>query len=172
MNKKGILIIALMIGIIFSLQAVAASDVEINNATLATHDSDIVVFSNDVSAYSLPNSNNLLAAGDAGTFSELQTDLPSSGSIDLERNYTFDSSTDSGLVQGIPINNDVIINGGGKVVIDAKNQARVFDIQNGATVKLIGITFINGNALAGNGGSINSAGTLHIENCKFINNTA
>ena len=163
MSRKEILIIFLMMCCLFSLQAVAATSD--GNST----DSAVLTVDSDVSAYSLPNLDNQLRAGsgNAGTFSDLQSDIYNGK---LERNYTYNSS-DTGLSNGITISSDLTIDGEGKVTIDAKNQARVFNIASGATVTLKGITFINGNAL-GNGGSISSSGVLTLIDCKFINNTA
>ena len=163
MSRKEILIIFLMMCCLFSLQAVAATGD--GNST----DSAVLTVDSDVSAYSLPNLDNQLRAGsgNAGTFSDLQNDIYNGK---LERNYTYNSS-DTGLSNGITISSDLTIDGEGKVTIDAKNQARVFNIASGATVTLKGITFINGNAL-GNGGSISSSGVLTLIDCKFINNTA
>ena len=163
MSRKEILIILLIICCLFSLHAVAATGD--GNST----DHVVLTTDSNVSAYSLPNSDNQLQAGseEAGTFSDLQNDI-SNGK--LERNYSY-SSADSSLAEGITITSDLTIDGEGKVVIDAKNQARVFNIASGATVTLKGITFINGNT-SGNGGSISSSGVLNLIDCKFINNTA
>ena len=166
MNKKEILIICLIICCVFSLPAVvAASD-------LNTTD-DVGIENSDVSTYSLPNSDNQMLSGsdNVGTFSDLQNNVSGGGSITLERNYTYDSSKDSGLANGINISGTVTIDGQGKVIIDAGKEARVFNIAEGAAVTLKGITFINGHA-SENGGSINSHGVLTIIDCKFINNTA
>ena len=172
MSRKEILIICLIMCFILSLQTAVAADVDNNNTTvLATQDLSVV--SNNVSAYSLPNSNSILqtGSGDAGTFSELQSDISSGGLITLERNYTFDSSSDSALTAGIVITKNTEIVGNG-IVIDANNQARVFRVAKDATVTLRGITFINANPAQGPGGSIFGTGVVHIDNCKFINNTA
>ncbi|SDA60724.1 Ig-like domain repeat protein, partial [Methanobrevibacter millerae] len=165
-RKEIILIICIILCILFSFQAVSASD-DLNTP-------DMVSISNNVSAYSLPNLDDQLQAGsDAGTFSELQNDLNGHDSVNLTKNYTFNSSSDPDeLKNGIHITQSIIIDGKGKVIIDAKNMARVFDIADGATVTLKGITFINGNASNGNGGSIYSEGIITITDCIFINNTA
>ena len=83
MLRKEILIICLIICCLFSLQAVAAaSDGNSTDHVVLTTDSN-------VSAYSLPNTDNqLLAGSDAGTFSDLQNDLSLGGDIVLTRNYT------------------------------------------------------------------------------------
>ena len=166
MSRKEILIICLIMCFILSLQAVAAADVD-NNDTGLLKTQEVT----SVSAYSLPNSQDTLlsGSGNAGTFLDLQGNL-TGDDVTLESNYTWDSNTDGALTGGIVINHNMTITGNG-IVIDANHKARVFNIAKGATVTLRGITFINGNA-TGAGGSIFGAGTVHIDNCKFINNTA
>ena len=166
MNRKEIFIICLVICCIFSLHAVAA--VSDQNTT-----DDIGIASDNVSSYSLPNADSQLPTGSENveTFKDLQEAVRNGGEVELSNNYTFDASADSGLENGIFIDNDITIDGKGKVIIDASHQARVFDIAKGKSVTLKGITFINGNA-SGNGGSISSHGVLTIIDCKFINNTA
>ncbi|WP_296888045.1 Ig-like domain repeat protein [uncultured Methanobrevibacter sp.] len=168
MKVKEILIICIIIiCCIFSLHAVSAAD---DGSTT----DDMVLTSTDVSAYSLPNLDNQLqsGSGDAGSFSDLQNDTKNGGSITLDRNYTYNSSSDSGLAGGISITKDTVIDGQGIVTIDANNMARVFTIAKGTTVTLKGITFINANPASGHGGSIFAPGVVHIDNCIFINNTA
>ena len=157
----------MIICLICSITAVSAADDSIDgiNKNLTTSDSDVVKTSNDLSAYSSSDGDDLLGDGE-GTFTQLQTDI----SGKLTRNYTFGSGDES-LVNGITISQDMTIEGEGNIVINANNQARIFNIVNGATVTLRGITFINANA-NGNGGAILSNGIVHIDNCKFINNTA
>ena len=166
MSIKKILIICLIICCLFSLQAVVAeSD---GNST-----DDVLTIDSNVSTYSLPDTDNQLQDGsDVGTFSDLQNDLSLGGDIVLTKNYTFNGTIDSGLVNGISVPNTVnSITGSGKIVIDGSQQARIFNIHSNHSITLTGITFINANA-DGNGGSINSDGTLIISNCNFTNNTA
>ena len=115
MKIKEILIICIIIiCCIFSFQAVSAAD---DGSTT----DDMVLTSTDVSAYSLPNLDNQLqsGSGDAGSFSDLQNDTKNGGSITLDRNYTYNSSSDSGLAGGISITKDTVIDGQGIVTIDA-----------------------------------------------------
>ena len=175
MNKKEILIILLIICCVFSLQAVsAASDANSTDHVVLTTDSN-------VSAYSLPDSDNqLVGSENAETFTNLETKLSEGGVITLEKNYTYDSSSDLRLANGIIIPETVTkIDGQGKVIIDGNHLARVFNVLEGHTVTLTGITFINANATkmttgvaAGHGGSIFAKGVVHIDNCRFIDNTA
>ena len=166
MSKKGIIIICLIMCVILSLQAVSAAEVDQDN-------NDVLKIQNvtDVPTYSLPNSQEMLKAGNGqpGTFSDLQANI-TGATVTLENNFTWDSSTDSGITTGITISQDTYITGYG-VIIDAQQKTRVFDIINGAHVTLEGITFINGKA-TGNGGSVLSNGQLTIYNCTFIDNSA
>ena len=166
MTRKEILFICLIICCLFSLQAVAAaSDGNSTDHVVLTTDSN-------VSAYSLPNTDNQLRDGsDAGTFSDLQNNISGKQSVTLVNNFTYDSSEDSGLANGITISSPITIDGQGNVIIDASKQARVFNIAEGVSVTLKGITFINGN-VNGDGGSISSLGVLTLIDCSFINNTA
>jgi len=168
MNKKEILMICFIICFIFSLQAVVAADADLNKTS-----QDSVLSSTNVSAYALPSSDNYLTENaNAVSFSELSNDLNSGDTtIVLTKNYTYRSS-DYSLVNGINLPTTITkIDGQGKVIIDASNQARIFNIDVGHAITLTGITFVNANAI-GNGGSINALGAITIENCNFINNTA
>ncbi len=166
--------ICFIVCFIFSLQAVVAADVGQNSTDTvkATHDIEVVESSN-VSAYSLPDSNQILRAGNenAGTFTDLQNDLNTVGTtVTLEKNYTYSDSDN--LADGITLPTSITkIDGQGKVILDANHLARIFNIDSGHAVTLTGITFVNANA-NGNGGSINASGAITIENCNFINNTA
>ena len=160
MKSKKILIICLIICFIFSIHAVSSADIDLND-TLTTSDADVLTENNDFSIQATPESDDVLGAGE-GSFSDLQSDIPTTGTIELTKNYTFDETVDSGITDGILITDSVIIDGKGIVTIDAKNKARIFNIVDGATVTLRGITFINGNGGASNGGAIYSSGTIHV----------
>ena len=166
MTRKEILIILLIICAIFSLQAVAA-------ASDSGSTDDVVSSSGNVSAYSLPTDTDDQLQGGSGavSFTQLQTDLnEGTGEITLVKNYTY-SDSDS-LPDGITIPTGITKITGNGIIIDANHKARVFNITSGHAITITGITFINGYVAEGNGGSINSAGKLTLENCKFINNTA
>ena len=167
--------ICLIICFIFSLQAVSASDVELNTTddnVLAAQIDDAVSVSNDLSSYSLPDDNSIVRGENdgAGSFSELQTkiDNDDTGTITLDKNYTYDDSSDSGLKDGIVISKNINIVGNG-FTIDALSSARIFNIETGSTVTLTGINFVNGGgASVDYGGSIySSAQDLTIEDCTF-----
>ena len=162
MNKKEIFGILLLICVIFSLQAVVAADSGSNST-----DSKVLSVNNNVSSYALPSvDSNGLAAANEASFTDLQDVVNRGGTGFADHNYTQSGTSE------VTISNNITLDGQGKVIIDAKKQSRIFNIEGKDTaVTLIGITFINGNA-NGNGGSIVSNGKLTLENCNFINNTA
>ena len=171
MNKRSILIICLILCVICSISVAAAADMDAN-ATHATQQDFVQTTEvNDVSVNdTLASSNNpdkLNAEPDS--FTQLQDDISGSDHITLDHDYNFNSADDSGKVEGIVIARSMTIEGG-NIVIDAKNQARIFKIMDGCSVTLNGITFKNGNA--DNGGAIYCAGTLTMNNCKFEDNNA
>ena len=134
----------------------------------------------------------------AGTFTDLENDINGNDDteISLNKNYVFNSDSDSDYQNGIRIKRAVTINGNG-MTIDGNKLARAFYV-SGKNVIIKNITFINGNLddvtggaifWEGNDGSLcdctfinntaNSGGALmwygtngHISNCTFINNTA
>ena len=131
MTRKEILFICLIICCLFSLQAVAAaSDGNSTDHVVLTTDSN-------VSAYSLPNTDNQLAgSADADTFSALNTDISQGGKITLKKNYTYNASSDSSLAAGITIPNGVTeIDGEGNVIIDGNNAARIFIVNRSISIK-------------------------------------
>ena len=90
--------------------------------------------------------------------------------IELSNDFYFDPAYDSAFVNGIVINRPVTINGNG-IVIDAKGQARIFDVQSADTV-IENLTLKNANYNSGNGGAIHFASSGTVSNCNFTNNTA
>ena len=169
MNRKGIILI-LLIMCVLSIPAIGAAEIDVddtNNTKLTTTDSDVVNQGNDLS---LSVSNNDTLLSDVGeSFTQLNEDV-SGDDVTLTKNYTYVSS-DSAFAGGITLSGTKTINGNGNVVIDASNQARIFKVTAGSTVTFKGITFINANPTQGPGGAIFGTGVVHIENCKFINNT-
>ncbi|WP_406531839.1 hypothetical protein, partial [Methanobrevibacter sp.] len=81
-----------MLCFIFSLQAVAAADVDAddtNGTALQTTDADnIVEQSNNLSSLTLPANNEVLSEGE-GSFTQLQTDISGQTEVTLTRNYTY-----------------------------------------------------------------------------------
>ena len=77
--------------------------------------------------------------------------------------------------RGIRIDKDVNIIGESQnnTIIDAQGQNSTFFVGNDFTVTIKNLMFSNGNATSsGSGGAIVSSGTLNLNNCTFINNTA
>ena len=171
MKKRDILIICLILCFICSLQAIAASDLD-NTSVGTTHDDSVVSIEN-VSAYSLPSADDALQDSEnAVSFTELQERI-ANGTF-AQRNYTWVNGDPTG---GINLTGTLTLDGDGKVIIDAQNHARIFNIGQNANITLKGITFINGNAtkvsgVPGHGGSIFAKGEVHLENCNFYDNTA
>ena len=133
---------------ILSFQAVSAAEIDNNStqdSTLAVA-TDVNSTSNDLSTYSLPDSNGTLltGSGSGGSFSDLESDVIIGGEIHLTGNYTY-SSSDT-MTEGITINQDTTIIGDGNIVIDAKGKTRIFNIASGITVTISGITFANANS--------------------------
>ena len=180
MNKREIILICIILCFICSCQAVMAADVSSNSTnTNVTSASTIEVVdsSNDLLSYSPSQNNETLGVG-GGSFTELNNLIAGSTDsvITLGKNYTFVSGTDDAYATGILINRNVEIIGNG-YTIDASNHARAFRIAQANTVTLTGITFINGysqaaNDIPGQGGAVLGSGVVHIDNCKFIDNTA
>ena len=162
-----------MLCFIFSLHAVVAADADVddtNGTALATADvDDVVKQSDDPPSLTLPNNNTVLSEGE-DSFSSLKSEIQNGGTVHLNKSYKYGSS-DTALVNGINIENDLTLIGDGTTVIDGNKQARIFNIKDGVTVTLQGITFKNGHS-TGNGGAIYSLGILNVIDCKFINNTA
>ena len=96
-------------------------------------------------------------------------------SNDFYYDAAYDAVYDAAFVNGIVINRPVTIKGNGNT-IDAKKQARIFNIQSNNVI-LKNITFANGQTqgatLDGQGGAIFWQGSEgEVSHCTFINNTA
>ena len=78
----------------------------------------------------------------------------------------------------LDIKNDITIDGGGRVTIDAgctpsnDRVSRVFEIAAGVTAELKGLTITGGKGTELGGGGILNSGTLTIEKCNITQNTA
>lgn len=154
-NFKSKLMIVLIISLIF---------ISISSVSAQTDDTDIVKDIDD-------NKNKLDILKDNedvdGSFTDLATEISGSSSINLTKNYVYDSSKDSSYKNGIVINKNMVINGNGHV-IDGNHSAKMFQITSGR-VYLNNITFVNSNT-SSNGGMIYFAGTyLNISNSCFKN---
>ena len=107
------------------------------------------------------------------TFTDLQeliNQLPYYGGvIDLQHDYIYDSSKDSGPIY--VWEKEFTINGNGHI-LNGNNKVGIFVADTEYDVMLYNITFINGNS-EDDGGAINHPyGGLYVIGCTFINNTA
>jgi len=93
--------------------------------------------------------------------------------ITLEKDYTYNSSKDTALKDGIVVDKDNLVINGDNHIIDAANQARIFNI-TGNNVTLKNINFINGYAKYEGGAIVGdfNEGILTVENCNFTDNNA
>ncbi|WP_296887139.1 Ig-like domain repeat protein [uncultured Methanobrevibacter sp.] len=110
-----------------------------------------------------------------GTFTELQKLIDeATGFITLDHNFAYDPVIDGEkFLNGVVIDkNMAMFNFGNDIVIDGKNQARIFNITNNSIVMLGDVTLANGNASEGGAVYVDAGSTLIANNIKFINNTA
>ena len=106
--------------LVASCAGVFATDDNAVDANLTSKDTDNVLEAD--------NTDSEILSDPAGTFTDLNNDISNAGSVlELTRNYTFNSASDSGLKDGVTINKKLTINGNG-YTIDASNSARVFNI--------------------------------------------
>ena len=117
--------------------------------------------------------------GEVGTFTDLQTLITnaSEDTIVLNKDYKYNSTTDSALSSGIAIPNDIITIIGNGHIIDGNNYARAFIDEAGYTWELNDLKIqncTNANCSYGHdeGGAIYNAGTLTVTNTTFNSNTA
>ena len=112
-----------------------------------------------------------LAEGGTNSFTNLANSIANAGSyLPLSGNYAYDSTLDTAYVDGITISKDITINGGGTTIISGNDLSRIFKIENGCSVVLLDVTFINGKA--DNGGAIYNDGNLVLKDCEFRDNSA
>jgi hypothetical protein len=76
--------------------------------------------------------------------------------------YTFDCDGPTTVITGreIVIENDVTLDGGGNLTVDANRRHRVFSVPDGVTAELVRLNVTNGNQTEENGGGIRNEGTL------------
>lgn len=99
----------------------------------------------------------------------------------LGQNYTYDSDIDEDVMDGIIINKNLNIIGNG-YTIDGQEKARIFQINNHATVTITNLTFKNGKGQneeyknnahdVGGAITVKDFSNLTIINSKFIENRA
>lgn len=154
---------------IFGAASVCASDV---NDTMIAGEDDVAIElspadTDDV--ISAGENEEITSEGNAGTFSELQSNISATASgstLLLTKDYQCEKDFDS---NGIIINQSITVDGNG-YTLDAQGISRIFNV-TADNVILKNINFINGNTTM-KGGAVffEKSGTL--SDCNFINNTA
>ena len=153
--KQKIILATLLLFVLVSLTAVSAVDI---NQT-----DDIVADNSDSITQDI-------LTDSAGDFKELNNSIAgATETLELTKNYTYNSSGDLEYKDGIKITSDITIDGKG-YTIDGNHQSRIFNITD-ATVTLKNINFIN--AYSNYGGAICCEdANLTIIACNFSNNVA
>ena len=165
--NKSLIILSLLLIFYICLGAVSAVD----NVDLSVNNMDVDVVENTVD---LDDEIDTIYAGETGNFSSLNKTITESSDsiIYLDKNYTFDPNTDTGLEYGITISkNNIMIDGQG-YTIDGANIAKIFNF-SGKNVTIKGINFINahnddityGSAISFNKGSDGSFINCSFDNC-------
>ncbi|WP_407416255.1 C1 family peptidase [Methanobrevibacter sp.] len=105
-----------------------------------------------------------------GNFTSLQTEINDAGNtIEITQDYIYDNSTDYQLNEGIIVNKTgFTINGNGHT-IDAKGQARIFNVIG--DININNLTLINGFSKDA-GGAIFTNDRINFNNVTFENNSA
>ncbi|MBQ9026708.1 MAG: hypothetical protein IJ104_10125, partial [Methanobrevibacter sp.] len=194
--KKVWIIIIICLFALLTLSAVSASgEAEYQNLTASVDDisileinsNDVILTSmdevdneSDVLGDSLSNNDDILSDGNGGSFTDLNNAINGDTTktlITLQGDYVFDSEKDTAFNAGIVITRSLTITADGDVTIDGNNLARALRIASGNTVTITGITFKNCYSQAvgqipAQGGAILAQGVVHIDNCRFIDNTA
>lgn len=157
---------------------VSAMD-DLDNLTDIQVDGEVIQTDEVIEEIGEDNGNENLCApdGSGSSFSDLQilinNHIADGTPLSLDKEYTFNPDTDSGLKDGIVINGAITINGNG-YTLNADEQSRIFNLKgSNSKVVLDGINFVNGSAKSG--GAIYQEGStidLTVNNCKFQDNTA
>ena len=87
------------------------------------------------------------------SFYDLNELIVNSSVVDLNKDYVFDPNTDGAFVDGILIDKTVVINGNGKT-IDAKGQARIFNVGTNGDLTVNNATLINASKALFNKGNL------------------
>ena len=161
--KKMILALCLIICVLFTVSSVCASE---------ANETDTIQVADEIEEIDEIDNGEIMGETDDGTFASLNQKIQNAGNgseITLENDYKYEGT---GYPDGISITKRLTIDGKGHT-IDAKGQARIFNISRADNVTIKNITFINAKA-AGDGGAIycSYSYNLSVYGCTFINNTA
>ncbi len=99
-----------------------------------------------------------------GSYSSLNDAIGKNNVIELDKDYVYNSSSDSKLKNGVPIKKSVVIDGKG-FTINSTGEAKLFDINSFGDLTLKNIVLLNYNPESGSG--INNGGKLTFDNVTF-----
>ncbi|MBR1610992.1 MAG: right-handed parallel beta-helix repeat-containing protein, partial [Methanobrevibacter sp.] len=186
--KNKFLVLCLVICVVFSMQAIAAEnvDADVLNQTdqlsvddvdgdvlqVADEGQDVLTLDDEI-----PWSEETVVRVSGGNFSKLNNVIQNAANnsvIILEGDFTFDEDKDvSGAIH--LTDKSIIIDGLGHT-IDAKNETRIFWFENGNFTVIKNIVFKNAyNPSSDNsytGGALSLVGNGRVLNCTFLNNSA
>lgn len=169
-----ILIFILSIGAVCAVQdntTAGSSDgngLAIENTNFDTNDRLGDAISNDGNA-------NVLKEGetvDSGNFYELNNLInktPENGILNLEKNYTFDSSSDNDYKNGIAVTQGITINGNG-FTVSGNDASKIFNI-SGSNVIIKNLNFIDGSSGEYGGAVYWNGNNGLLDNCTFEGNS-
>ena len=170
--KKQIIAIILIICMLFTIHAISAAD----NSTdvISVTNSTVKAVNVDVANNNLAMENDVESLGetDGGNFTDLNTAINGDSTLSiiyLDKDYLFDSSTDSSYTSGIRITRSLTIEGNGHI-IDANGKACIIESLSSITLK--NITFKNAYSTSSGGAVYLDTDDNSIINCTFINNQA
>lgn len=157
-SKSLILLILIIITLICSISAVSADSSTIYVSVSSGNDS----WDGQAAAY-----NSTTGSGPKLSIKNATGTVSNNGIIYIENGlYLGENNRD------ITIDKNITIQGQRKeqTIIDAKESKRIFYITYGTHVNIANLTFANGKS--GIGGAICNSGSITIENCNFLSNTA
>ena len=167
MKYKNGLVICLVI-CFFTMASVAAND--INETIMVNEDKEDLIAvedNNDIVTYD--DQRITLGNSSVGSFTDLENEINNAdegGVLNLSKNYQYVS----GSTDGVTISKSITINGNG-YVLDAKGQARIFNITSNNVI-LNNITFVNGGCVNYGSAVYCDHNNLSIIDSRFINNSA
>ena len=184
LNKK-FMLIAIFIVSLFAISAVSASELNTTDEMVISHDLNDGLISEDSRGIASISDEDLINAGDKGTFTDLQNMINNASvgsTISLEKDYFYDDGFDT---EGIHTYCPLVIEGNGHT-IDALGKSRIFDISD-SDIVLNNIIFCNGYSDSNGGALLFTSedvivvyyggyafgdGSPSINNCTFVNNVA
>ena len=167
MKYKGLIFICFII-CFFTIASVAASD--INQTTIANEgQNDLMTVKDNENIVTYDNEEIVLGNNSVGSFTELENEIKNiddGGVFNLSKNYQYVNES----IDGVLISKSITINGNG-YVLDAKGQARIFNITSDNVI-LKNITFVNGGRVNNGAAVYCDHNNLTIVDSNFINNSA